>query len=126
KYSVCHEFLLPDIAIVDPILTHKMSPRLTAITGMDALSQAIESYWSIHSTEESKGYAREAIRIIVDQLPKAVNEPTNDSRLAMARASHLAGKAINVTRTTAPHALSYALTSRFGVPHGQAVSLTLP
>jgi alcohol dehydrogenase class IV len=93
---------------------------------MDALSQAIESYWSVRSTEESKRTARAAIRTITDHLQEAVHHPTNTSRFALAKASHLAGRAINVTRTTAPHALSYPLTSHFGVPHGQAVSLTLP
>lgn len=126
KYSVSHKALLPDVAIVDPTLTHNLPAQLTAVSGMDALSQAIESYWSVHSTDESRGYAREAIRVIGDQLPQAVLQATDFSRLAMALAAHLAGKAINITKTTAPHALSYALTSRFGVPHGQAVSLTLP
>jgi len=126
KYSVSHEALLPDVAVVDPALTQNLPARITALSGMDAMSHAIESYWSIHSTDESKSYAREAIRVIRDQLPKAVHQATDNSRLAMAQASHLAGKAINITRTTAPHALSYALTSRFGVPHGQAVSFMLP
>ena len=126
KHSVSHEALLPDVAIVDPALTRNLPARITAISGMDAISQAIESYWSIHSTNHSKSYAREAIRAIRDQLPEAVHRATDSSRLAMAEASYLAGKAINITRTTAPHALSYALTSRFGVPHGQAVSFMLP
>jgi alcohol dehydrogenase class IV len=125
KYSVSDETLLPDVAIIDPLMTRNLPPYLTATSGMDALSQAIESYWSVYSTDQSKSYAREAIHIIANQLSRAVNRPTDDSRLYMARASHLAGKAINITKTTAPHALSYPLTSKFGVPHGQAVSLTL-
>ena len=126
KFSVANKLLLPDVAIVDPVLTHNLPPRLTAISGMDSLSQSIESYWSVHSTDESKGYAREAMGLIIENLSNAVLAPADASRAAMSKAANLAGQAINITRTTAPHALSYSLTSRFGVPHGQAVSFTLP
>ena len=126
KHSVSGEAVLPDVAIVDPVLTQESPRSVTAISGMDALAQAIESYWSVHSTDESKSYAREAIGLIIVNLTRVVKAPSEEPRLAMARGAHLAGKAINITRTTAPHALSYALTSWFGVPHGQAVSLTLP
>lgn len=126
KYSVAHSSILPRVAIVDPTFTRTLPPVFTATSGIDALCQAIESYWSILSTDESKIYAREAIGLIIQHLSRAVHNPSDDARLAMARAAHLAGKAINITKTTAPHALSYALTSWFGVPHGQAVGLTLP
>lgn len=125
KYSVAHKNILPDIAIVDPSLTHSMPARVTAVTGMDALSQAIEAFWSVNSTEQSKAYAREAIHLVIDNLENAVHAPSNESRYAMCKASHLAGGAINLSKTTAPHAMSYAMTSYFGVPHGHAVSLTL-
>jgi len=92
---------------------------------MDALSQAIESYWCIDSTEESKDYARKAIKLIMGNLIDAVDNPTRESREAMAEASFLAGKAINISRTTACHAIAYPITSYFGVPHGHAVALTL-
>jgi len=93
---------------------------------MDALSQAIESYWSINANDESKKFAREAIELIISNLITAVNEPNISARLTMAKAANLAGKAINITRTTASHAVSYPLTSYFGIPHGHAVALTLP
>ncbi|MCK5605969.1 phosphonoacetaldehyde reductase [Candidatus Pacearchaeota archaeon] len=125
KFSVDNKFLLPDIAIVDPNLTESLPKYITATTGMDALSQAIESYWSINSTNESKRYAGDAIKIIIASLEATVNNPSQSSRLAMAQAAYLAGKAINITRTTAPHAISYPLTSFFGIPHGQAVAVTL-
>lgn len=126
KYSIAHDFILPDVAIVDPVLTMSAPPRLSAVTGMDALGQAIESYWCISSNEPSKEYAAEAIRLVMPNLALAVNSPTESSRLAMAKAAHLAGKAINITKTTAAHAISYALTSHFGISHGHAVALTLP
>lgn len=126
KYSLAHPSLLPDYAIIDPSLTFSLAAYPTACTGMDALAQAIESYWSVHSTEESQGYAREAIRLALAHLEAAVNRPTGESRVAMARAANLAGKAINISFTTACHAISYPFTSYFNVPHGHAVALTLP
>jgi len=125
KYSVEHEHILPDVAIVDPALTMSLPASVTAWSGMDALSQAIESYWSIHSNEQSKAYASESMRLLIPNLPVAVNRPTASARLAMAYAAHLSGKAINLTKTTAPHAISYPLTSYFGIVHGHAVALTL-
>jgi alcohol dehydrogenase class IV len=126
KYSLAQAHMMPDYAIVDSALTHSLSPRQTALSGVDALCQAIESMWSIHSTDESKEYAAEALELILSNLRKAVLDPDRSSRSALARAAHLAGRAINISKTTACHAMSYALTVQFGIPHGQAVSLTLP
>jgi alcohol dehydrogenase class IV len=126
KKSIAHPSILPSIAIVDPQFTYLLSKKQTAISGVDAFCQAIESYWSINSTNESKEYARTAIDIIIHNLPGAVNQSNKKNRDAMSFAAHLAGKAINISKTTAPHALSYTMTSRYGVPHGQAVSITLP
>lgn len=125
KYSLEHDFMLPDYAIVDPQLTLSLPRYITASTGMDALAQAIESYWSIHSDEISKSYAKEAIKLSVKALPDVCNSPSAESREVMMRAAHLAGKAINLSKTTACHAISYPITSYFGVSHGHAVALTL-
>ncbi|MCA9038073.1 MAG: phosphonoacetaldehyde reductase [Planctomycetaceae bacterium] len=125
KYSVAHPTLRPDYAVVDPALTASLPPRITAATGLDAFCQAIESVWAVAANEESMGYATEAAQLAFRYLEAATNAPTPEARRAMCRASHLAGKAINITKTTAPHALSYSLTSRFGVPHGFAVATTL-
>ncbi len=125
KHSLDHPYVRPDYAIVDPMLAYTLPPRITASTGMDALSQAIESYWNIYATDESKKYAREAIVLAHNHLKDAVQNPSSKSREAMARAAYLAGKAINITRTTACHAVSYPMTAHFGIPHGHAVALTL-
>ncbi|MFC1559157.1 phosphonoacetaldehyde reductase [Gemmatimonadota bacterium] len=125
KHSLTHEFILPDIAIVDPNLTENLPQEITAVSGMDAFSQAMESYWSIHSTDASKADAAEALALCRDNLARVFEDPSPESRQAMSRASHLAGRAINVTKTTAPHALSYTITTRFGIPHGHAVGVTL-
>lgn len=126
KYSVAHPKLLPDLAFLDSILTASMPPNVTAHSGLDAFCQAVESYWNVNSTEESRGYAKEAIKLILDNLPVAVNNPNDEVRRNMMEGANLAGKAINITKTTAPHALSYMLTSNYGIAHGHAVALFLP
>jgi alcohol dehydrogenase class IV len=126
KYSLAHkEFILPDIIILDPELTMTLPAKITAETGMDALCQGIEAYWSVNSTDESKKYSEQAIELAINSLAKVVNNPDRDSRLAMAKAANLAGKAINIAKTTACHAISYPITSYFNIPHGHAAALTL-
>lgn len=125
KHSVTDVRMLARVAIVDSNLTMSLSKYTTAVSGLDALSQAVESYWSVNSTNESKHFAEDAIKLIIENITGAVNNPTPHARLEMASAAHLAGKAINVTKTTAAHAISYPLTSYFGIAHGHAVSLTL-
>lgn len=125
KYSVAHESMRPLAAVVDGELSLSMPRAVAASTGLDALSQAIESFWSVNSTKESRRLAREALVLVLDHAAASVNEGRRDARAAMAAAAHLAGKAIDVSRTTTPHALSYDLTLRHGVAHGHAVGLTL-
>ncbi|MAG94076.1 MAG: alcohol dehydrogenase [Planctomycetaceae bacterium] len=125
KHSVAHPYLLPEHAIVDASLTETMPPNITAQSGLDALCQAIESMWSVHSTPASVDDATESIRLAWRHLNAAVHHPSKEDRRAMCRAAHLAGRAINISKTTAPHAISYTITSQFSVPHGRAVALTL-
>ena len=126
KYSVADPRMLPSHVILDPKLTRTMPATLTADTGLDAFCQAVESMWSIQSTEASRQYAQQAITLAWKHLPPAVLDPTSQARAGMCQAAHLSGKAINISRTTAPHALSYAFTSLYAIPHGRAVALTLP
>ncbi len=127
KYSLADpKYMHADYVIVDPELTYSLPKYVTAYTGMDALSQGIESYWNINSTKESKEYAKRAIKLVVDNFITAVHKPDKESRYNMALAANFAGKAINITKTTACHSISYPITSYFNVPHGQAVALTLP
>lgn len=125
KYSLAHEYILPDYSVTDPRLTYNLPKEITAASGMDAFSQAVESYWNINANEESRRYSSEAIILILENLHSAVNEPDEESRINMSKAAHSAGKAINITKTTGPHAMSYILTSNFGIPHGQAVCISL-
>jgi len=125
KHSIAHRSLLPDYAIVDPSLTYKSPGVLVASSGLDALSQAIESYWSLQSTSQSKGYAKKAISIILPNIVKATCEGSAASIEMMAIGAHLSGKAINISKTTAPHAISYSVSSALGIPHGHSVAVTL-
>lgn len=126
KYSVAHRELLPDYVLLEPAFTSQMPPYLTAVTGIDAFSQALESLWAKSATAESKLYAGEALREIFSVFPAVVHKPCLKSREIMQRAAYLAGKAINIAKTTAPHALSYAIAQMYQVPHGQAVAVSLP
>jgi alcohol dehydrogenase class IV len=125
KYSLAHPSMQPVAALIDPELTYSLPPYITAVTGLDAFCQAVESMWSVRATAPSRAYARKAVELALAHLPAAVHQPSPQVRRHMCLASLLAGKAINLTKTTAPHALSYTMTSQFGVPHGHAVALTL-
>lgn len=125
KYSLAAPSLLPDVVILDPSLTLSLPPSVTAASGLDAVCQAIESMWAVGAQDDSLADATQAAKLGLGHLLEAVHRPTPEARAAMLEAAHLAGRAINVTKTTAPHAFSYALTTRFGLPHGVAVALTL-
>lgn len=127
KYSLAHPFLFPAYAIVDPVLTYSTPASLTAVTGMDAFTQACEAYWNRNSNSMSDDLALSAIRRIYTALPLAVkNGQDASSRHAVMLGSLEAGMAFSQTRTAACHSISYPMTIKFGVPHGQAVALTLP
>ncbi|MCM4150234.1 alcohol dehydrogenase [Arenibacter sp. N53] len=127
KYSVAHQFILPDAVGLNTMFSVTQPSYLTACTGLDALSQAIESYWSVGANAESKAYAKEAIHLLLEDLPNVTKDPTNEkSRETVMLGSYLAGKAINISKTTAAHAVSYAFTTYYSIPHGHAVFLTLP
>ena len=119
------EVTFPDYVICDSQFTLSLPKNIAASTGMDALCQAIESYWSIHSTKESKELARQSIKMSIGNLEQSVNNPSLNLRENMLMAANLAGKAIKLTKTTACHSISYPITSYFRVPHGHAVGLTL-
>jgi alcohol dehydrogenase class IV len=126
KYSLASQNMTPKYVLLDPSLTMSMSPELAAASGADALCQAIESQWSVNSNPETQAYSKESIRLAQINLEKSVINPDMNSRAKMMKAANLAGKAINIAKTTAPHALSYFITSKYKISHGQAVLITLP
>lgn len=126
KTSLDAADIQPDYALVDADLATGQPQYLKACTVMDAFCQAIESFWAVGSTEESRLFARDAIVHLRDAIVPYVTTDATDAAERVAKGAYLAGRAINISRTTAAHALSYALTTRFGLPHGHAVALTLP
>lgn len=126
KCSLEHPDMLPKYIVLEPKLTYSLDKRITAQTGCDALAQAIEGFWATKATKESKKYSRKAIPMILDNIDKAVNNPSPENRKAMLLGAHLSGKSIAIAKTTAAHSFSYPLTSCYNVPHGHAVMLTLP
>jgi phosphonate metabolism-associated iron-containing alcohol dehydrogenase len=127
KISLTHDYFRPNVAIVEPTLTVTMPNFITAITGLDALSQCIEAYWSRNHTPISDIFALNGIKLISENLVNAYNFPDKiEFRTNMSLASLFSGIAISITKTTIVHSVSYPLTVHFNVPHGLACSLTLP
>jgi alcohol dehydrogenase len=125
KYSVAGDPLRPDAVILDPALSRSGSRYQKATSGIDAVAQAIESLWAVAATDRSRRWARHALRLLLPAIEPFVDTGEEPAARAMAIGSHLAGRAIDISRTTAAHALSYAITKRYGVSHGHAVGLTL-
>ena len=89
------------------------------------MCQSIESIWALSATDESRNYAKFALLNIVPSLVDSVESPSPANKEKMAIGAHFAGKAINISKTTAPHAFSYFLTEKFGIPHGEAVGMNI-
>jgi alcohol dehydrogenase class IV len=125
KVSVAHPLLRPAGVVLDLSFHLAMPAGLAAATGLDALGQAMESLWAVGSTDESASAARAAGAVIGGRLEASVRGGSPEDRRAMMVGAHLAGRAINISKTTASHALSYVMTQQYGLPHGLAVALTL-
>lgn len=126
KYSFASPKLLPTYTVVDPSFTASSSLYQAACSGVDALCQSIESYWAVASTEESKDYAMKAAKLLWANLKTAVETKDLEALNKVSMGSYYAGKAINITKTTGAHAVSYPFTTYFNIPHGNAVALTIP
>lgn len=125
KYSVDHISILPDYVLLESKFLESLPIYQKKSTMMDALCQGIESYWSVNSTEESKKYASIAIKLILDNYKEYIKE--NKAVYSdILKAANYSGRAINISKTTAAHAMSYKITSLYGISHGHAVALTLP
>ncbi|MBR1598155.1 MAG: phosphonoacetaldehyde reductase [Lachnospiraceae bacterium] len=168
KQSVSDRSIIPSAAVLDSSVLEKLPLYQKKATMLDAFCHAVESYWSVNSTDESKEYSREAIRLIlhnvngylgeniidgtaefsgiqsgediggtegtdskadrdvcvdkddIKEVPRPKNKGYNDN---MQQAAYLAGKAIDITQTTAGHAMCYKLTSLYGIAHGHAAAI---
>jgi alcohol dehydrogenase class IV len=118
---------MADVAIVDPSLSKDMPPRLTADTGLDALTHALEGYASAWGNDFSDGLCLQASELIFRYLPEAYQDGTNmEAREKMANAATLAGLGFGNSMAGLAHSLGHALGGVFHTPHGRAVGLFLP
>jgi len=117
----------PTIAINDPVLMVGMPPRLTAATGMDALTHAVEAYVSIIATPLTDSAAKEAVQLVFKYLPKAVaNGADMEARDMMCYAEYLAGMAFNNASLGHVHAMAHQLGGFYNLPHGECNAILLP
>ena len=125
KQSVTHDSIVPKYVILDYRNLVTLPLYQKKCTMLDAMCQSIESWWSVNATKESREYSRHALNTLMFNM-KDYLDNKDDGNAEMLVASNYAGKAINITQTTAAHAMSYKLTSLYGIPHGRAVFMCLP
>ncbi|WP_349971102.1 iron-containing alcohol dehydrogenase [Pseudomonas caspiana] len=127
KKGIVSDYLLPDVALVSPVMTLTCPRSVTAASGVDALVHAIESYLSVNRSLITDSLALGAIKLIVKSLPKAYANPADlIAREHMATASLMAGMAFGNAGVGAVHALAYPLGGRFNIAHGVSNALLLP
>jgi acetaldehyde dehydrogenase/alcohol dehydrogenase len=127
KLTLVDYCLVPDMAVVDPRLTLTMPRSLTADTGVDALTHALEAIVSIFASPYTDAFCMQALHLILEALPRACAEPSDlAARTAMSNAATLAGLAFSNAFVGVGHALAHSVGARFNVPHGRACGLFLP
>ena len=126
KQTVTNDGILPDYALLEPTVLKTLPLYQKKCTMLDALCQGIESWWSVNSTDESKAYARQAVERVVRYWRPYIMDNDAEAAVQMMWAANYAGRAINISATTAAHAMSYKITSLYGLPHGHAVAVCLP
>lgn len=126
KAPIVSDGFYPDYAIIDPELTYTMPPKVTAGTGIDVLSHALEGYWSKGHQPICDACAVHAAELVFQYLYRAFENPEDEeAREKMCEASLIAGLAFTLPKTTASHACSFPLTNLYHIPHGEACGLTL-
>jgi len=124
KRSIGDGSLRPRAAVLERRFAQAMPPELAAETSLDALCQAMESLWAVGSDAGSIEAARAALPLLADHIVDGVRGD-GDARAMMQVGAYLAGRAIAISKTTASHAMSYALTTNHGIAHGHAVAMTV-
>ena len=127
KETLVDYCLVPDMAIVDPLLTLSMPRSVTVDSGIDALTHALEACVSIFASPYTDAFCVQAARLIFDALPRAYEDPSDlAARTDMANAATLAGLAFSNAFVGTNHALAHAVGARFGIAHGRANGIFLP
>ena len=125
KYSIEDKHLKPFSYFLIPSLIIKNSKELKSSAGFDAISQAVESLVSVKSTLKSIAFSEKSLNLSLKNYLNFIKKPSFENCSKMSLAAMYSGRAISITKTTAPHAVSYPFTSLFNISHGHAVSLTL-
>ena len=125
KYSIEGNLVKPDYFFLVPDFVRKSSNKLKSSAGFDAISQGLESIISIKSNNESINFAKKSLFYSLKYFVPSLQNPNMENISKMCLAANLSGKAISISKTTAPHAVSYPFTAYYGISHGHAVSLTL-
>jgi acetaldehyde dehydrogenase/alcohol dehydrogenase len=127
KVTLVDYSLVPDVAVVEPALTLSMPPAMTADTGIDALTHALEAFVSIFASPYTDAFCIQAIHLILNNLPRAYEDGSDlEARTAMANAATIAGLAFSNAFLGVNHALAHAAGPRFGIAHGRANAIFLP
>jgi alcohol dehydrogenase len=128
KAALLSPYVYPRLALVDPELTYTMPPKVTAMTGFDALTHGMEAYLNaVRRNPASDLFALETVRLVVHYLPQVLADPTDRvARAQMAWAATLGGLSIALSNTTVAHAMGLPMGARLGTPHGLALSRLLP
>jgi alcohol dehydrogenase class IV len=127
KKTIASPYNLADVVFIDASFTTTMPPRITASTGMDALSHAIEAFLSRGANSITDTFALEAMKKIADNLEEAFSHGDNlDARLNMSLAALLAGMAFGNAGVIVGHAIAHTVEAKYKIPHGVSVALTLP
>jgi alcohol dehydrogenase len=125
KFSIEDKSVKPNHSFLFPKLVLSNSNITKFASAFDAMAQSIESILSVKSTAESIRFAKKSLKIFISKYKIYCVSRSLDSTYQMSLCAYYSGKAISISKTTAPHALSYPFTSYFNIPHGHAVSLTL-
>lgn len=125
KQSISHPGLLPDYYILDSNLLESLNYSNLIFPALDSISHALDSIWNVNMNEESKDLALKSLNYSAIAFKNNFQFPNKDIYTNLILASNTSGKAINITKTSLSHSISYPLTIHFGVPHGLAVSFTL-
>lgn len=126
KYSLDHKSLLPDYYFLDNQFLDTLKNQELLNPLLDSISHAFESLWNKNRNDESIEYSLKSLGLHKDTLKKINSKFSNYGLENMLLASNLAGKAINITRTSIAHSISYPLTAKYRIPHGLACSFTIP
>ena len=126
KYPIADFEITPDVAIVDPDLAETMPVKLVAHTGMDAMTHAIEAYVSILASDFTDGWAKQAVKLVFENLEKSVLEGDPDARIKMHNAASIAGMAFANAFLGMNHSLAHKIGGEWHIPHGRTNGMLLP